>query len=63
MEENAMASTNRRPTDGPTKEPAEGSRRTVDEALEGSKGKKPGKKRGEEKLQTDVPPGRHALDD
>lgn len=58
-----MTVPNRRPTEEPTKEPAEGSRRTVDEALERSKGEKPDAKRGEEKLQQDAPPGRPALDD
>lgn len=58
-----MTVPNRPLTEQPSKEPAEGSRRTVDAALERSTGEKPDAKRGEDKLQKDAPPGRPALDD
>ena len=57
-----MPRANRPPKEQPTKEPAEGSRRTVDEALR--RDRKPREKASEPKqAQKDVPPGRHALDD
>lgn len=60
-----MARANRPPTEAPSKEPAEGSRRAVDEALRRSPGQtRPDRRpRPREKAQTDVPPDRHALDD
>jgi hypothetical protein len=58
-----MTVPDRRSTEPLPKEPAEGSRETVDEALARSQGAKPGAKRGKERLQEDAPPGRPALDD
>lgn len=56
-----MGQGKRPPEDQPAKEPAEGSRRPVDEAL-----RRTGQKSGpspDQQPQKDVPPGRQALDD
>jgi hypothetical protein len=60
-----MAQANRPPKQEPPKEPAEGSRETVDEALkheaQTEKRRRPRPK--DDKPQRDVEPGRPALDD
>jgi hypothetical protein len=62
VQEVAVPRANRPPKEQPTKEPAEGSRRTVAEALRRSESatKKPPERK---QTQKDVRPGRHALDD
>jgi hypothetical protein len=60
-----VAGANRPPKEQPTKEPAEGSRKTVDEAL--ARAARVDKKRGRPpanpKPQADADPNRAALDD
>ena len=60
-----MAEANRPPKQEPTKEPAEGSRRTVDEALkhQAQTEKARGSRPKDNKPQKDAEPGRPALDD
>jgi hypothetical protein len=55
-----MAEANRQPKQEPPKEPAEGSRQTVDEALEHQAQTEKAK---DNKPQKDAEPGRPALDD